>query len=160
MFKVTELVNTGRADAIVKIDAVEAKYGAKYVGQLCGKSSDGGWVNNPMDVFWQPNPPNGYSNYMGLLIQRGSLFITSGASAVEPLISGIVADDGEIIYSRYRHDYRVSKDGSVWIDGGRDYTRAGSLHNQVMLKIIDGEWFRLEEGDMVDGKTYTKGDLV
>ncbi len=64
--------------------------------------------------------------------------ITNAITATETIITGIKAQNGEIIYSRYRHDYRESKDGSVFIDGGRDYTRhsGGEL---VELKIINGE---------------------
>jgi hypothetical protein len=51
--------------------------------------------------------------------------ITNAMSAFEHPILGAVADDGEIVVSGYRHDYRRSKDGTVFIDGGRDYTKYG-----------------------------------
>tara|TARA_R110000868_G_C10515850_1_gene732604 strand:- start:8 stop:487 length:480 start_codon:yes stop_codon:yes gene_type:complete len=159
MKNVTKFVNNGRADCVVKIETVEKKYNAKYVGQLCLKTKDGSWAESPAEIFWQPTPPAGYSNYLGLIIQGGTLYITSGAAAVEPVISGAIAADGEIIYSRYRHDYRTSKDGTIWIDGGRDYTRGG-IGQYIQLKIVNGEWFQLEDGDMVDGKTLVKGDFV
>ena len=66
---------------------------------------------------------------------------------MEPLISAAVADDGEIIYSKYRHDYNVSKDKSVFIDGGRDYTRGG-VGKYITLKVIDGEFYQLEDEDL------------
>lgn len=64
--------------------------------------------------------------------------ITNAITATETTITGIKAQNGEIIYSRYRHDYRESADGSVFIDGGRDYTRHGD-GELVELKIINGE---------------------
>jgi hypothetical protein len=53
--------------------------------------------------------------------------ITNAISAFEHPMLGVVADDGEVIVSGYRHDYRRSKDGTVFIDGGRDYTRYGRI---------------------------------
>ena len=140
-------VNNGRDDAQFKIDVVEEKYNAKFVGQLCLKTRDGNWANSPADVYWQATPPvAGYSNYFALIYQGGSPYITSGASAVEPLISAAVADDGEIIYSAYRHHSNVRKDKSVFIDGGRDYTKGG-VGKYIVLKIVDGEFYEVEETD-------------
>ena len=155
MKKVT--VNRGDADVIANIAKVEEKYNAKFVGQLCLKTSDGMWAGDSCgDVYYQETPPvEGYSHYFALIMQRGSLYITSGASAVEGTISGVVADDSEIIYSRYRHDYRTSKDGSCFIDGGRDYTKTN--RNTIGLKIIDGEWYQLEEEDYVVMKLKGEG---
>lgn len=142
-------VNTGRSDVICDIAKVEEKYNAKFVGQLCLRTKSGGWQGDDCgDVYYQATPPvEGYSNYFALVNQGGSLYITSGASAVEGEISGVRADDGEIVYSRYRHDMRHSTDQSVWIDGGRDYVRTGP-RVLVQLKIVDGEWFELEPGDL------------
>ena len=150
MKNVTTQVNNGHKDSIVKIKEVEDKYNAKYVGQMALRTIGGGWSEDvPGEIFWQETPPQeGYSNYFALFKRGGSLYITSGASAVEGVIDGTVADDGEIIYSRYRHDMRHSRDGSVWIDGGRDYTRSGTSGHFVRLKVINGEWFQLEEGDI------------
>jgi hypothetical protein len=147
MKKIT--VNNGRDDAQFDIEKVEAKYNAKFVGQFCLKTRDGDWANSPADVYYQEIPPvEGYSKYFALIYQGGSVYITSGASAVTPVINAVVADDGEVIYSRYRHDYRTSKDGSVSIDGGRDYIRS-TLHGRfINLKIVDGEFYELEHGDL------------
>lgn len=143
------VVNTGRDDAQFDIAKVEEKYNAKFVGQFCCKTRGGTWAESPADVYWQETPPEGYSNYFALITQMGSVYITSGASAVEPLITGVVANDGEVIYSRYRHDYRSSKDGSVWIDGGRDYVRSGT-NNFVTLKVVDGEFYQLETEEEIE----------
>ena len=121
-------VNTGRAEALTKIDVVEKKYNAKWVGQFCLKTKDGAWQGDTCaDVYFQEVPPEqGYSQYFGLLNQGGKLYITSAESAVEGIINCVVAMDGEIIYSRFRHDMRCSADGSVFIDGGREYIRTNS----------------------------------
>jgi|ADurb_H2B_02_Slu_FD_contig_101_143868_length_2047_multi_4_in_0_out_0_5 hypothetical protein len=146
MKKVT--VSNGRENAQFNIDKVEAKYGAKFVGQFCLKTVDGTWAESPADIYYQPNPnvSLGHTHYFGLIFQRGSAYITKGDSAVAPLITAAVADDGEIIYSAYRHHYNVSKDRSVFIDGGRDYTRGG-CGAFIMLKIVDGEFYEVEQED-------------
>lgn len=142
------IVNSGRSDAQFKIDVIEAKYNAKFVGQFCLKTKDGSWANSPADVYWQANPPvEGYSNYFALIYQNGSVYITSGASAVEPIIQAVEAD-GEIIYSRYRHDCRYTDARTAMIDGGRDYTKRSGAGRDLILKVIDGEFYELEETDL------------
>jgi hypothetical protein len=119
------------------IDKVEKLKNAKFVCEIAARTKGGGWSEEPLAIFWQELPPvEGYSNYFGLF-QRiefgengpeyGSLYITSGQSAVEDSITAIVAANGDVVYSAYRHDFRNSPDGSVWIDGGRDYVRTGSV---------------------------------
>lgn len=140
-------VNSGRNEAQFDIAKVEAKYNAHFVGQFCCKTRDGSWANSPADVYWQAKPPvEGYSNYFALIIQGGSAYITGGASAVEPHISA-VESDGEIIYSRYRHDYRATSDGKAIIDGGRDYTKRAGGGRDLVLKVVNGEFYELEQED-------------
>lgn len=136
-------INTGQADAICDIAKVETKYAANWVGQLSLRTRDGNWSETPADVYWQAKPPiEGYSNYFALIYKFGSLYITSGESAVAGTFSAVVADDGEVIYSRYQHDYRTSTDGSVFIDGGRNYCRT-NITNAIQLKIVDGQWVKV-----------------
>ena len=154
------IVNNGRDDVKFDIAKIEAKYNAKFVGQLCLKVRGGGWHSDDCgDIYYQENPPHGSSKYLAMIIQGGSAYITSGASAVEGVITGIVADDGEIIYSRYRHDNRMSTDGSTMIDGGRDYVKCNMGGKTVQLKIVDGEFYELEDEDFVVMKLSGDNDL-
>lgn len=148
----TTAVNNGRADTRYNIDVVEKKYNAKYVGQLAIRTSGGGWSeDDPAEVFFQEVPPvEGYSQYFALITCNGVTYITSGASAVEGIITAVEADNGEIIYSRARHDYRISTDQSTWIDGGRDYSRMPYPATMVYLKIIDGEFYKLSADEVVE----------
>lgn len=133
-------INTGRVDAICNIETVEAKYNANWVGQMPLRLKNGEWSDMPADVYWQETPPvEGYSNYFAIIHRGGKLYITGAASAVEGTFNAVVADNGEVIYSRCRHDYRSSKDGSVFIDGGRCYCRS-SITKVIQLKIVDGQW--------------------
>jgi hypothetical protein len=113
---------------------IEKMKDAKFVGEFC--LFQRGWVNNPVEVYYQPNSTYPCP-YFGLLIQHGQVFITSAESTIGIPIYGVVANDGEVIYSRYRHDFRQSKDGSVFIDGGRDYTKTNT-NNGVVMTIKDG----------------------
>lgn len=126
-----------------QIKIAEEKYGAKYMGYWCTKRLDGNsWNERPVDVFYQPNPDTskGHTHYFGLFVQEGNLWITNAASAFAEPITGIVCEDGEVIVSRFRHDY-VTK-GDRMIDGGRDYVRA-SLHASARV-TVDGDKFIVE----------------
>jgi hypothetical protein len=143
------VVNSGRSDTSFDVAAVEARYKARFVGQFSLKTKDGGWSGDSCgDVYYQNTPPvEGYSHYFALVQNNGACFITSGQSGVDGVLTGIVADNGEIIYSRYRHDYRESTDQSVFIDGGRDYLKCNRMGRTVALRIIDGEFYQLESGE-------------
>lgn len=142
-------INTGRDHAISNIATVEAKYKANWVGQMPlrlqegQEGQEGSWSESPADVYWQETPPvDGYSNYFAIIHRGGKVYITCGASAVVGTFYAVVANDGEVIYSRCRHDYRESSDGSVFIDGGRDYCRT-SITKAIQLKIVDGQWIKV-----------------
>ena len=116
--------------------AVERKYSATFVGDFCLKHANG-YINEPAAVFYQEVPPvEGYSNYFALLLRNGSLMITCGASAVSEPITAIRASDGEVLYSRYRHDFRTASNESCSIDGGRDYTKVMGDATLVQLKVV------------------------
>jgi hypothetical protein len=136
-------INNGREDCVVTekgIEYFEKKYNAQYIADLCLKTVDGSWANQPSAIFYQKTPPQpGYSNYFGVIVRDSQTYITSGQSAVEGTITGIEADDGEVIFSRYRHDFRESKDKSVFIDGGRDYVKANNPSRLVEIKIDGSE---------------------
>jgi len=136
---------------------IEAHYEAKYVCETCLKHRDGGWVNSPVSIFYQHDPskvPEGGSAWFGLFYRQDimdpdgphRLFIVNAISAVEQDIDGIVAKNGDVIYSRYRHDYRVSPDESVMIDGGRDYTKNNMGGPIVTLRIIADKLVIVEDG--------------
>ena len=125
------------------IKKAEELYGAKYMGYWCTKRSDGEtWNENPVDVFYQPTPDleKGHKYYFGLLIQSGSLYITDATSAFSDPITGIETNDGEVIVSRFRHDY-VEKD-EYMVDGGRDYFRTSG--GPVVKIRVKGSEFIIE----------------
>lgn len=121
----------------ISIKKTEKAYGATYVGDFCLKTKDGGWSEEPAAIFYVPFPDveKGHKHYFGLFQRQGILYITDGTSAFSEPIVGVVAPDGEVLYSRYRHDYREK--GGVMIDGGRDYVRR-SATGQLVYVEVDG----------------------
>jgi len=147
-----------------QVAKIEAHYSAKYVCETCLKNKDGGWANMPVAVFYQSDitkiPEEG-SPWFGLFFKQVDPFsleedaptqlcIVNAISAVEEDIQGLVAANGDVIYSHYRHDMRYSEDGTVWIDGGRDYVRSG-IHpdvedSWVTLRIAEDKLVIVEGG--------------
>lgn len=125
------------------IDKVEEVYNAKHVGDFCTKRLDGKHYNDiPVTVFYQPNPPElspegrPCSNYFGLYYQQKSLMICDAISAFDEPIVGSVAQNGDVIFSSYRHDYKHSPDGTAMIDGGfSGYYRTNGCPT-VGLKVV------------------------
>jgi hypothetical protein len=64
--------------------------------------------------------------------------IANGLSAVQDVVFKGIEAEGEVIYSRYRHDYRSGVNGT-FVDGGRDYFRYGGDkfedYNIVSFKV-------------------------
>ena len=121
---------------------VEKKYNVKFVCETPIKNR-GVWREQPSLIFYGEKHPQG-SNYMALSVilnydGKADMVVSDGISATECEIVGII-DGDEVIYSRYRHDYRVGKTG-VMIDGGRDYIRSSipNANEYVYMKIIDGK---------------------
>jgi hypothetical protein len=140
MNKITKESEIFTAQGIAKIEKLRE---AKYVCETC-ISVDSVWVDHPVAIFYgQVEHPVSNSRYFGLYVnEQDQVMIINGQTAVNEPITGVIADDGEIIYSRYTHDFRKSKDGSVFIDGGRDYVRASVLSKDRYVKLImvDGEF--------------------
>jgi hypothetical protein len=129
-----------KADGIRKI---EERYGAKHMGYWCTRNPRGGWNERPVDVFYQPNPDKalGHSHYFGMFIQNDEVYITNAESAFAEGMTGALCADGEVIISRYVHDY-IEKKG-VMIDGGRDYVR--STTGKLVRVTVEGSEFVFEK---------------
>lgn len=122
--------NYGRNSEIpINVEKAEKHYNSTYIGDFCIKDKYGNWSDNPIQIYYNDNPnlELNHSHYFGLFIDDfHKIYITNAISVTSEPMVGVIADDGEIIYSRYRHDYQTSSDGSVFIDGGRDYCRSNT----------------------------------
>jgi hypothetical protein len=118
------------------INKMEKHYGAKYIGAWCTKRPSGGWNEMPVEVFYQSDPDRskGHSNFLGIFMQNGQLYVLNAESAFSEPITGVLCENGEVVVSRYRHNY-IEKNG-IMIDGGRDYIRssAGATYVNVIMQ--------------------------
>ena len=134
-----------KADGIKKIEELKS---AVHMGHWCTRAPDGNWNEQPVDLFYVANPDisKGHSHYFGMFYRNHTLYITNGESAfpTDNNIIGVLADDGEVLVSRFRHDYQERK--GAMIDGGRDYTRASSPARYVKVDV-DGSEFKFTQLD-------------
>lgn len=126
----------------IHIEVIEEKYGAKFIGDFCIKTQRNGWTDFPVAIFYQPNPiyELGHTHYFGIFVNpQNQIVITNGESAFSEPIAGLITEDGSVIYSRYRHDFVTSNDGSLSIDGGRDYCKVSGheLADRLCQLVID-----------------------
>lgn len=129
-----------------QIEELEQKYNAKYVLESCLKGKDGSWLNRPAAIFYTEDPHPEGSNYFAIYLDYnmdGTLvpMITNGLSAINEVVFLGLEAEGEVIYSRFRHDYRDAKNGA-YVDGGRDYFKYGGDrfddYNIVRFKVAEG----------------------
>ena len=126
------------------ISVIEREYNAKYVLEtdLLGKDKFSGatfWLNKPAAIFYTEKAHPRGSNYFALYFDGSSLMITDGLHSIKDVVFSGIEAEGEVVYSRYRHDYREGKNGA-FVDGGRDYFKYGgdrfSDYNIVKFKVV------------------------
>lgn len=123
------------SDNIAKIENLK---NATFIGSFCTKRLFEDYNDVPVDVFYNPNPNKelGHSHYFGMFrTMDGQVMITNAESCFSEPLTGAVCDDGEVIISRYRHDF-VARKGAM-IDGGRAYTRTNGCR-LVHVTVING----------------------
>ena len=147
-------INKGETITGIKPGVVEVRKDAKYIGDFCVKTKSG-WSAQPVSIFYQQNPPAPFSNYFGIYLDytSGKLMITDGSSVTQEPILGIASSTGEVVYSRYGHDFRSLENGEGSIDGGREYTR--------LLGSIDGTFpatveLQIQGSDLVVTKVLSE----
>lgn len=125
------------------IKKIEGLRQAIHMGFWCTKSPKGGWNERPVDVFYVANPDTsrGHTNYFGIFHQEDKVFICDAASAFSEPIWGMLGNQGHVLVSKYRHDYR--EDGEIMVDGGRDYFKRSGAGKSVRV-TVDGSEFKFE----------------
>lgn len=132
-----------KAEGVKKVEELK---GAVFMGHWAIKTRSGAWSETPVDVFYQPNPDVslGHTHYFGMFVRDEKLFITEASTAFSSPIHGVLASDGEVIVSRYCHDFQQRK--GVMVDGGRDYIRSSWPVTQVLVEV-DGADFKFTVQD-------------
>lgn len=117
-----------------RISMIENAYNAKYVFESCLKTKFGDWGNFPVAIFYTEKAHPKGSNYFGIYMdENGDFMITNAITAMESFDGLQVGND--VIYSRYRHDYREYK--GAMVDGGRDYfKRSTDRGTPVRLHVV------------------------
>lgn len=131
------------------IKKVKERYKAdQFLGEFQVRLPKGGWSGQPVAVFTAPNPDLslGHKPYIGLFSFDDQIAITGFTveqmeqNRYHAAIHCPVCE--EVIYSRYRHDYKKCSCGNAMVDGGRDYLRFGykpELYvNVVTLDLLTG----------------------
>jgi hypothetical protein len=121
------------------------------------------WSEQPMAVFWQEKllRPD-HSHYFAIFRGSFGAMITSGLSVAEGTWDGIMhPGTGEVVFSRFRHDFRGTKDDTIVVDGGRDYFKVARNKGGIFVKlaVIDGWWRIVErEEPILLEKTHALAD--
>ena len=143
-------VNRMLPDVLIK--DIELKYNAKYVIDSCLKSDSGNWLNFPAAFFYtEEKHPRG-SNYFAMY-SLGGWMITNGIRVSEGVFHGILFEDGELVHSRYRHDWFEHR--GAMVDGGRNYFRTSTCPEgakQVKFNIVNGEIKRVIDFEYDTGR--------
>jgi hypothetical protein len=92
-------------------------------------------------VFWQEKLIDpAHSHYFAIYLSGGAAVISDGSDAEGSWLGGTHPETGEVIFSRFRHDFRKCVDGSFFCDGGRQYFRRGGHMIQTKVELKDGNW--------------------
>jgi hypothetical protein len=122
------------------VKSIEEKLNAKFVLETSLKNHLGIWSDFPIQVYYVENPDfeKGHSHYVGVFKRNGSAILMN-AEQVEDIVFSAKRIGDEIIYSAYRHEFVSSKTNpQIFIDGGRDYTRASLGGGDICFVIKDG----------------------
>ena len=103
------------------VEKIEQSRNCRYVCEWNVKQ-DGKIHHEPMLIFWNDTAHPQGSNWMALFYYN-DWFVRDGITASQLPINCVVSNDKQVLFSKSRHDFRSSYDGSVSVDGGRDYTR-------------------------------------
>ncbi len=114
------------------IAKVEQMKNCKYVCESPLIGANRVWSTFPAAIFYTEEAHPQGSHYMGLYFDGDHFYVTDGGPSVTDDWSGLQVGE-EVIYSRYRHDYRTL--GEAFIDGGKDYTRWGG-GTPVTLRVV------------------------
>ena len=143
-------VNRMLPDVLIK--DIELKYNAKYVIDSCLKSDSSNWLNFPAAFFYtEEKHPRG-SNYFAMY-SLGGWMITNGIRITEGVFNGFLFEDGELVHSRYRHDWFEHR--GAMVDGGRDYFRTSTCPEgakQIKFEVVNGELKRVIDFEYDTGR--------
>ena len=119
------------------------------------------YKGTPCAVFYgRVRHPKSGSQYFAVNLTKDqdkwkdTLHVSDGAFIEEQKFDAIIADNGDVIYSRHKNDNRTSDDGSVFISGGRSRTKTSKVETSRLstLTVFKG---RVEYWDTKDKNILT-----
>ena len=113
-----------------KVEELYSEKDGVKVSHVCTTEFGNGHI---CDIFYRGTPHPEFGNrYFCTFFKDNEPYIAN-ADSIENLTFGMVVnDDGDLEYSRSRHDYKSFKNGNM-IDGGRDYIRSSG---QVKVFVV------------------------
>ena len=118
-----------------QIEKIEEYYNAKYVFESQLKLRSGNWSDFSAAVFYNEIPHPKGSNWFGIWRDGSKYMISDAISAVEEPFFGLLADDGDVVYSRHPQDDNMRDNGEFFIGGGRCKTAYDLTHHVVKLMV-------------------------
>lgn len=104
-----------------KIEQLYSQKDGVPINHVCTTEFNDGII---ADIFYRETPHPEFGNRYFAVLFRDDVPYIANADEVENLTFGMVEnDDGDLEYSRSRHDYKSFQNGNM-IDGGRDYIRS------------------------------------
>lgn len=122
-----------------QIEQIEGYYEANYVFESQLKLRNGDWSDFSAAVFYTEVPHPKGSNWFGIWRDGDKYMISDAISAVEEPFFGLLADNGDVVYSRHLHDDHVRNNGEFFIGGGRSKTSYDLTHHLVKLMVYKGK---------------------
>lgn len=107
----------------INVDSVEMRHDCRYVCEWPTIDKQGEISSHPSMIFWNDTAHPQGSNWMALFKSNSEWYVKDGITASLLPICCIISKDREVLFSKHEHDYRTSKDGSITVDGGREYVR-------------------------------------
>lgn len=133
--------NSPRRDSYLPesvVAMIERSINGVYIGEFSALAQPGWYTDYGFPCFYVENPDaeKGHQNYVGFrLNDTGGLGVFSMQWIKDKEITGVIADDGEVVISRYGRDFQRSKDDSVWVDGGWGCLRTNRADRLIRLKF-------------------------
>ena len=134
--------------------AREIDKAAIHVAQVAPLMKSGKFGDFAVDVFYTPTPDKskGHEHYFMLFVRNKKIYISSATFIEKMMFTGIYDSDDNILFPRFQHDFRYTKDEKNFVDGSwwncesipyhMEYYRVGGelTTAPVALIIRDGVW--------------------
>jgi hypothetical protein len=142
---------------LINYEAAEKHYNASFIGDWALPLKSGNW-SSPAAVFYCPEPDKskGHSDYFAIVEKQSvistpdkpdyQMYILSAAFIKYKVLTGAYSQflnkstnetELQVVYSCHVHDYVVTSNEEVMIDGGFDYVKTNT-QNLFQFQFVEG----------------------